>query len=51
MGRKVRKIVGWVLFVCGAMGFVYGVLVMSWLITVIGGVAAGVGWAMTRPLR
>ena len=32
---------GWVLFVCGAIGFVYGVLTISWLITIIGGVVAG----------
>jgi len=49
--NKDWKIMGWALFVCGAIGFVYGVLTMSWLITIISGVAAGVGWAMTHPRR
>ena len=51
MGREFQRIIGWVLLVCGAIGFVYGVLTITWPITIIGAVVAGVGWGLTRTSR
>ena len=51
MDSQVRKIMGWGLFGCGAMGFLYGVLAMSWLMSIIGGVVAGLGWGIAHSSR
>ncbi len=46
MGRQGRKTTGLVLLGIGAIWFIYGVLTISWYITLIGGVIAGVGLAI-----
>ena len=51
MPKMSRKFIGWVLLVCGAIGFLYGVLTISWFITITGGVVAGVGWATVLTSR